>query len=124
MYKLSFLFSIICFFSQAQQEFGLEITKELCSEKYDVRGYVNDGHLKAAEFVKSKFVEYGLKPIGDNYFHPFNISVNTLPGEATIALDGQKLEIGRDFIYDANSGPAKGVFTPVFIISAKEFFNF
>lgn len=124
MYRLSFFFLIICLFPQAQQDFGLEITKELCSEKYDGRGYVNDGHLKAAEFVKSKFAEYGLETIGDDYFQPFNISVNTLPGAASVSLEGETLEIGKDFIYDANSGPAKGVYTPVFINSDKDFFNF
>jgi hypothetical protein len=124
MYKISILFLFLTTICQAQQDFGLTITKELCSEKYDGRGYVNDGHLKAAGFVKDKFIEYGLKPIGNDYFQPFQISVNTLPGEATVSLDGKKLEIGKDFIYDANSGPAMGVFTPVFITSDKEFFNF
>jgi hypothetical protein len=124
MYKLSFFFVLTSFFTHAQQEFGLEITKELCSEKYDGRGYVNDGHLKAAEFVKSKFVEDGLKPIGDEFFQPFEISVNSLPGEANVSLNGKKLEVGKDFIFDANSGSDQGVFTPVFITSDKEFFNF
>lgn len=124
MYKLSLLFIIISICSNAQQEYGLTITKELCSEKYDGRGYVNNGHLKAAEFVKSKFIEYGLQPIGGDYFQPFNISVNTLPGEATLSLEGKKLEIGKDFIFDANSGSAKGDYTPVYITSDKDFFNF
>ncbi len=124
MYKLSAILLLFCLFPHAQQEFGLEITKELCSEKYDGRGYVNDGHLKAAEFVRSKFVEYGLKPVEKEYFQPFPISVNTLPGVASVSLNNKKLEIGKDFIFDANSGSAKGEFSPVFIQSDKDFFNF
>ena len=124
MKKLIFLTLLSCTQTNAQQDFGLAITKELCSEKYDGRGYVNDGHLKAAKFVEAKFVEFGLQPIGQKYFQPFQISVNTFPGEVKMSLDNRPLEIGKDFIIDANSGSAKGVFTPVFITSDKDFFDF
>lgn len=120
-----FLFFIVLNLSvAAQQDFGLAITKELCSEKYDGRGYVNDGHLKAAQFIQTKFEEFGLKPIGNSFFQPFPISVNTFPGEVKMSIDNRSLEIGKDYIIDANSGSVNGVFTPVFINSDKDFFNF
>jgi hypothetical protein len=117
-----FLFSVFGIFGQ--QEFGLAITKELCSEKYHGRGYVNDGHLKAAEFIKEKFIEFGLKPIQGDYFQPFEIAVNTFPNDISITIDNQKLVVGSDFIIDAMSGSADGTFTPIFINSEKDFFEF
>ncbi len=107
-----------------QQEFGLTVTKELCDEKYHGRGYVNEGHLKAANYIKEKFVEYGLKPIQEDYFQPFNISINTFPNDVLISIDNQKLKIGSDFIIDAISGSANGSFTPFVIDSDKDFFEF
>ncbi len=122
-------FSIVLFPSVllgilGQQDYGLFITKELCDEKYHGRGYVNDGHLKAAKYIKEKFVEYGLKPIQDDFFQPFDISVNTFPNDVLISINDQKLVIGHDFIIDAVSGSSQGTFTPFFINSNKDFFEF
>ncbi|MCB9188587.1 MAG: Zn-dependent exopeptidase M28 [Flavobacteriales bacterium] len=108
----------------SQQEFGLEMTKELCSEKYHGRGYVNDGHKKAADFVQQKFDEYGLNPVGDVYQQSFFFDVNTFPENVELSIGGNKLAVGADFIIDANSGSYSGELTPVYINSDKDFFNF
>ena len=44
----------------SQQDFGLKVVKELCSKEYHGRGYVNDGHLKAADYINKRFEEFGL----------------------------------------------------------------
>jgi aminopeptidase YwaD len=74
--------------SWSQQKFGLEIVKELCSPKFEGRGYVNDGHIKAANFIKDKFVEYGLKPIKGqkDYFQHFKMNVNSFPDSVSLSL--------------------------------------
>lgn len=110
--------------SFGQQEFGLEITKELCSEKYHGRGYVNDGHSLAAEFIQDKFEEFGLKPISENYQQPFSFDVNTFPEFVELKIGDEPLLVGDDFIIDANSGSCNGVYEPVFITSDKDFFRF
>lgn len=108
----------------SQQQFGLDITKELCSENYEGRGYVNDGHLKAANFIESKFKEFGLQPVGQTYKQPFSFDVNTFPDDLEVRINGQKLKVGDDFIVDANSGSAKGQYEVVWITSDKDFFKF
>lgn len=110
--------------SGAQQEFGLAITKELCSEKYHGRGYVNDGHQLAADFIQQKFEEYGLAPIGSEYQQPFSFDVNTFPEFVELKLGDEPLLVGEDFIIDANSGSCNGVYEPVFIRSDDDFFKF
>lgn len=107
-----------------QQEFGLAITKELCSEKYHGRGYVNNGHQLAADFIQLKFEEFGLKPIGEGYQQPFSFDVNTFPEFVELSIEGESLFVGDDFIIDANSGSYNGSLEPVFITSDDDFFEF
>lgn len=107
-----------------QQEFGLEITKELCSEKYHGRGYVNDGHQLAADFIQKKFEEFGLKPIGENFQQPFSFDVNTFPEFVELSIGSELLAVGDDFVVDANSGSYQGELEPVFIQSDDDFFEF
>lgn len=107
-----------------QQEFGLEVTKELCSEKYHGRGYVNDGHQKAADFIQSKFEEFGLEPIGGDFQQPFSFDVNTFPEFVEVSIGGEPLLAGDDFVIDANSGSYAGNLEPVFIRSDDDFFKF
>ncbi len=107
-----------------QQAFGLKITEELCSEKYHGRGYVNDGHQKAADFIQQKFEDFGLQPVGDNFQQPFSFDVNTFPESVSFSLNGKALSVGDDFIIDANSGSYQGELEPVFITSDKDFFKF
>lgn len=107
-----------------QQEFGLSITKELCSMKYHGRGYVDNGHQLAADFIEQKFEDFGLLPIGTEYQQKFHFDVNTFPEFVELSLGGEPLLVGEDFIVDANSGSCNGVYEPVFITSDKDFFKF
>lgn len=97
---------------KGQQEFGLSIVKELCSENYHGRGYVNDGHVKAANFIAKKFEEYGLKKFDDSYFQHFNIAVNTFPDSVAVSLNDAKLIPGKDFVVNPSSGSIKGQYQP------------
>jgi len=107
----------------AQQQYGLEIVKELTSPKYDGRGYVNNGHNRAAKFIADKFSEYGLKPIKEDYYQYFNINVNTFPAEVQLSINGKALKVGEDFIVDANSGSSVGDFTPFYIKNKDDLFK-
>lgn len=118
-----FLFTLQ-FITICQQEFGLAITKELCSEKYHGRGYVNNGHELAANFIQSKFEDFGLKPIESEYQQNFTFDVNTFPEFVEVKIGEEPLLVGEDFIIDASSGSCNGVFEPVFISTDKDFFKF
>ncbi|MFT5600065.1 MAG: aminopeptidase YwaD [Flavobacteriales bacterium] len=124
--KLCLVFVLSTLVLIGQQNYGLEIVKELCSPKFEGRGYVNDGHIKAANFIKDKFVEYGLKPIKGqkDYFQHFKMNVNSFPDSVSLSLNGKKLETGVDFVVDASSGSAVGSFTPVYITNKDELFEF
>lgn len=99
----------------SQQDFGLKVVKELCSKEYCGRGYVNDGHIKAADYINTRFEEFGLLKFNDNCFQYFNIQANTFPDSVSLCVDGDKLETGIDYLISSISGSAKGEFNLRFI---------
>ena len=99
----------------SQQDFGLNVVKELCSKEYCGRGYVNDGHVKAADYINRRFEEFGLSKFNNNYFQYFNIKANTFPDSVSLFVEGRKLETGIDYLISSVSGSAKGVFNLQFI---------
>ncbi len=92
-----------------------EALKKLCSDDFAGRGYVENGSAKAANYIASEFKKAGLKPLGDKFFQPFLMSVNTFPGKAEISIDGKKLQAGYDFLFKPYSASLKGSFQIVFI---------
>ena len=63
------------------------------------RGYVKDGHLKAANFLVEKFNEINLAPLNnDRFTQDFNINVNTFPDSVELKIDGKLLVPGKDFM--------------------------
>lgn len=115
--KHFFVLIIVFFFGfvSAQQEFGLEVVKELCSEEYHGRGYVNEGHIKASKYITKRFEEFGLKNFADSYLQKFTISANTFPDSVSVTVDGMKLETGIDYIIGAVSGSARGEYSVQFV---------
>tara|TARA_B100001093_G_scaffold169774_1_gene162509 strand:- start:11591 stop:12835 length:1245 start_codon:yes stop_codon:yes gene_type:complete len=83
----------------------------LSSDSFFGRGYINQGHTKAANFIANEFDKIGLKPKnGNQFFQKFNIDVNTFPRKVEVFLGNKKLSPGIDFIVDPSSGSAKGTF--------------
>ena len=99
----------------SQKDFGLKVVKELCSEEYCGRGYVNDGHVKAANYINKRFEEFGLSKFNNNFFQHFNIKANTFPDSVSVSIEGHKLETGIDYLISSVSGSAKGEFNLQFI---------
>lgn len=108
-----FLFLITSSWALAQgtdlilQQAREEITI-LTSEEFAGRGYVNDGHLKAAEFIAGRMEEAGLTPIkktlrrGRSWFQPFQFSA-LIVKDGSLTIDGDSLAIGPDFIVNKYS---------------------
>ena len=68
------------------------------------RGYTRDGMRKAAAFITNEFTRYGLQPMnGKSFLQPFSYPVNTFPGNMELAVNGQQLEAGKDFIVSPES---------------------
>tara|TARA_B100001287_G_scaffold269999_1_gene268157 strand:+ start:8117 stop:9355 length:1239 start_codon:yes stop_codon:yes gene_type:complete len=83
----------------------------LCSPFFKGRGYVDEGHLKAAKFIENEFLKFGLSTLNQNSFlQDFNINVNTFPRRIKIVKDGDQLREGVDFIIDPSSCSLNGKF--------------
>ncbi|MCI4669289.1 MAG: M28 family peptidase [Bacteroidia bacterium] len=81
----------------------------LCSEGLAGRGYIDEGHKKAASFIASRFEEMGLSPF-DNpikatnpYFQNFIIDIN-LASKLEISINGKQVEVGKEAIVNKFSG--------------------
>ena len=90
-YTILLLCSLICINLNGQNKvFAKEIVKTLTSEDFAGRGYVNDGHNKAANFIAEKFKEFGLEGFDSDYKQEFQIDVNTFNGNSDVKIDIKK----------------------------------
>lgn len=111
-YLIILLFVVCVATVNAQNE--KEVLKQhiatLCSPRMDGRGYVGKGKEYAAQYIESRFREYGLKPaVGDsNYTQPYYFGVNTFPDNMSLIINGEELKPGVDYLIDAAS-PSYGV---------------
>ena len=81
------------------------------AEYFKGRGYVDEGHLKAANFIADEFKSIGLKnDFAENYFQDFSIDVNTFPEKIELSVQNRELRPGYDFIIEPYSGSLKGRF--------------
>lgn len=83
------------------------------------RGYVQEGHLKAANFIAAEFKRLGLKSFGNGFFQEFEVSVNTFPSSVTLSADTLPLEAGRDFLVAPCSQSIEGSY-PTLYLSKKD----
>ncbi len=105
----SYVFAFFLFTSLSGQDVkeAHRVIATLASPTFWGRGYVNDGHTKAARFISDRFEEIGLSKFGSNYFQKFDFKVNVFDGD--ISLKSKKrLLVGQDFIPNADCPPFKG----------------
>jgi len=110
--RLLFLFIFIGCFSAAFSQ-NLERAKEhialLCSADFEGRGYTNNGHKKAADFIEDQFKQFGLTPLkGKTYQQQFKVNANTFIGKHLLKINGNILELGVDYIVEPSSPTGKG----------------
>jgi aminopeptidase YwaD len=78
--------------------------KDLASPSMYGRGYQQEGHRLAADYIASHFQNFGLTPISQPadpakpYFQPVRVSINLVEGEQKLVLDKKPLRIGVDYI--------------------------
>lgn len=82
----------------------------LCSKTMFGRGYANDGHLKAAEYIQNRFGELGLKSFDSTYLQEFPLTVNTYPENPVLSLDDKELQVGKEYIIEPLSQSLNGTF--------------
>lgn len=90
--------------------FARKVIKDLCSRKYAGRGYLDDGALKAADYLEQQLRRAGAQPWNGSYAHRFVMPVNTLP-VAILKTHRISLKPGVDFLIDESSPSWKGSIT-------------
>ena len=115
-YTTLLIFTLLCLNLQGQNKFfAKEIVKTLTSEEFAGRGYVKDGHNKAANFIAEKFKELGLEGFDSDFKQEFQIDVNTFNGNSDVLVDGKLMYAGVDFIVDPSCPSIKGKYDLVWL---------
>lgn len=95
----------------AQQSYAKIILDSLCSERYDGRGYINQGDNRAADFIIRELKTIGVSPFKKRPFEqPYKINVNTFPYPIEVVLGKDTLVPGVDYLINPSSGSAQGEF--------------
>ncbi len=101
------LYFVLCTLYLSSQttdtSYARRVLDTLCSPQYHGRGYILEGHKKAADYINGQFEKIGLQKFKPNYQQYFNISINTFPMKYEVAVDGRKLEPSKHFLASASS---------------------
>ena len=100
---LSLAFCLQLFSSLGQPYPYKETIAKLCAEEFAGRGYVNEGAIKAANFIAAEFQKMGLQPLKKKFLQPFTLPVQTFPGACTFVLGKDTLQPGVDYLIDPSS---------------------
>ncbi|MBO9672610.1 MAG: M28 family peptidase [Sphingobacteriaceae bacterium] len=117
MKKFSFFILLFCTINSFAQDsaYVRTVVNTLTSKAFWGRGYTKEGMKKAAGYIADTYQKIGLLPMGAQYEQYFSFPVNTFPGKMTVAINGQKLVPGKDFIVN-NESPGikqKAGLTPI-----------
>lgn len=89
------------------------------------RGYLHEGHEKAAAYIRQRFRSIGIDSLTDGYYYSFPLTAVVFPEGASLRINGSELELGRQFIPAANSagGISDGEFRGGLITSGLTIFQ-
>ena len=83
--------------------YGRFITDTLASDAFKGRGYAENGHQLAADFIEAEFKKHGLSPLKGEYQQPFPMEVVRVNTPAFLQLNRKKLLPGKQFLIDPDS---------------------
>ena len=108
------LILLLCIPATAQDMQRVRATVDtLASPYFHGRGYILGGDAKAADYLRDRFKQIGLKPPGSSYYQSFSFLVNRIVDTPRLQIDGQSLKAGKDFIARASSPAGTGKATVV-----------
>ena len=96
-------------------DYAREVMKELCSDEFAGRGYVDDGDNAAAYFIEQEFKANDLFAWDFNYYQTFNVPVNRFPGKVELAVDGSPLLVGKDFHIESDAPSVRGKYELTYV---------
>jgi len=114
---MSILKIVCCLFitlalNQAEaQKQGRKYINKLSSKAFSGRGYVNNGHIKASDYIEKKLKSFGYTTT----FQKFMFPVNIFPGEISLNVNNEELKPGRDYVYEAGTPTIKGTFSVIIL---------
>lgn len=90
---------------QADMVLARKHVDTLCSPAMSGRGYLNEGHLKAAHYIRNAFASYGLQPVSrdSGFLQPFSFPLNVTHG-FSVEIGGKGLVPGKACITNRFSG--------------------
>ncbi len=91
----------------------------LCSQEFSGRGYVNSGEKKAADFIAGKLKKFHIKTFQGSYFQSFTLSINTLPGDIELKINGKTLMPGTDYCIDPDVSTVDTSFANSLLLNEK-----
>lgn len=91
------------------------VVDTLSSPSMHGRGYVRDGHMKAASFIAAEFKQMGLQSFGNGFFQEFEISVNTFPAKAGFTAGDKEFKAGSDFLVTPCSQTIIGEYATLYL---------
>ncbi|MFD2583184.1 M28 family metallopeptidase [Pedobacter vanadiisoli] len=105
MKKFSFFIFLFCTVNSFAQDsaYVRTVINTLTSKTFWGRGYAKEGMKKAADYIAHTYQKTGLLPMGTHYQQYFSFPVNTFPGKMMVAINGQELVPGKDFIVNSES---------------------
>jgi hypothetical protein len=110
---------LFCLFLSAVHGQDLQYVKKanhkLSSKAFHGRGYVKNGDAKAAGYIVSQFKKEGVKSFTENYYQPYDFSINTFPGKIVVKAGNRKLSPGTDFVISLSSPGLHGTFPLIWI---------
>lgn len=90
--------------------YARKVIKELSSDSYFGRGYINKGDSIAAVYLSSEMKKFKLKGIESNFYQTYSTSINTFPEDPILKFGENKLESAVDFIVYPDSPSCDGTF--------------
>ena len=96
--------------SNAQDlDYAHQVVRYLSSQELKGRGYVGNADKLAANYIAQEFKKLGIQPIDSSYLQHFEFSVNTLPGDLMLKINGNPLVAGKDYIVEPGCPSGSGV---------------
>jgi len=96
-------------------EYATKCLDKLTSKSFHGRGYLENGGIKAANFISGEFEKNNLKYFGNSYFQNYSFPINTFPEKILLKLDNENLIAGKDFVISCSNSSTNATFNLVYL---------